>query len=775
MKTKCPYGELGLVLFSLFSCAAAAQTAPPPVAVGLTTPGNGVILTGTTLNPNTGRGYRHHWFSNGTQVCRLDPDVDTGGTTGPYAANSFTCITGPATKPGPLTFDARTNTLYVVDLGSKSQGIVRLHFLPASDNGHGLLDNVHQEVVAATCGLAGNLPTAAAVGPDGNLYVGFKKNGNIIRINSPQTEPVPCSNVNPIGTTSDAKRTAGLAWVLSDLYGADGAGPFFLASATDCAAGCKGIALNVGAINAPTTVIASPTTVYFGSTLNVAAYQVLPVPAFNPNLASGFQFLSGLTWDSNLGVLWVGDDLTNGVSAGTGEWFEPLSTVAQISAPGAPAGVTATAGDSSAVVSWVRSGDGQPITSFTVRATNVADGTFADTMNIPGTATSATITGLTNLVQYQFTVQAINSAGTSPFSSPSNIVTPEKPAPPEAPTGVSAVPGNASAGVTWTASVTHATPVTGYVVSAYAKSVLIKTVSVGNVTNALVTGLTNGTDYNFTVQAQSLQGASAESAPSPAVQPSAVNVDLQVTMTGPAAVPIGTTATYVTTVINNGPGTASQAIVSLSFPGAPVVGTITTSAGTCTTPGTGTASCNLGQMLPNATATITVSVTLNGATTTTATVQGLDPAGAVLPDTNPVNNTFSLSTPVAAPLATTDLQVTGSAKVGGPAVGTTDTYTWQIRNGKTAATGVVFTADFPTNLAFQRATSNLGTCTGPALNTAGGTVTCTVDTVGSTALIVTIDYSVKLPGTIVSTGHVSFNGTDTNPANDTFKVTVTAK
>jgi uncharacterized repeat protein (TIGR01451 family) len=249
-------------------------------------------------------------------------------------------------------------------------------------------------------------------------------------------------------------------------------------------------------------------------------------------------------------------------------------------------------------------------------------------------------------------------------------------------------------------------------------------------------------------------------------------------MTGPAAgaVPIHTTATYVITVKNAGPGTASQVVLSDSFPGAPVVGTISTTAGTCSTPGTGNATCNLGPMVAGASATITVSVTLNGATTTTASVQAFDPAGALLPDTNPIDNSVSLSTAVSAPLATTDLQVTGSAKVGGPGVGTPDTYNWQVRNGKSVtASGVVFTADLPTSLTFQRASSNFGTCTGPVPNTAGGTVTCTTDNLGTTAMIVTIDVNVITAGTIVSTGQVSFNGTDTNPANDTFKVTITAK
>jgi hypothetical protein len=39
--------------------------------------------------------------------------------------------------------------------------------------------------IATTAGLDGNQPTAAAIGPDGNVYVGFLKSGNVKRILNP--------------------------------------------------------------------------------------------------------------------------------------------------------------------------------------------------------------------------------------------------------------------------------------------------------------------------------------------------------------------------------------------------------------------------------------------------------------------------------------------------------------------------------------------------------------------------------------------------------------
>lgn len=89
--------------------------------------------------------------------------------------------------------------------------------------------------------------------------------------------------------------------------------------------------------------------------------------------------------------------------------------------PGAPTGVVATPGDARATVSWVAPGDdgNSPITGYTVAASPGGAIALAG-----GTATSATVTGLTNGVGYTFTVTATNAIGIGPASLPSNAVTP---------------------------------------------------------------------------------------------------------------------------------------------------------------------------------------------------------------------------------------------------------------------------------------------------------------------------------------------------------------
>jgi hypothetical protein len=125
-------------------------------------------------------------------------------------------------------------------------------------------------------------------------------------------------------------------------------------------------------------------------------------------------------------------------------------------APYAPTGVTASASNTAATVSWAAPPTGgSPITSYTVTP---YVGSVAQTATIVSGSppqTSVTVTGLTNGTAYTFAITASNAVGTGPPSAASISVTPSAVAPPAFVQKVSSV-GSAktSLAVTPTANVT---------------------------------------------------------------------------------------------------------------------------------------------------------------------------------------------------------------------------------------------------------------------------------------------------------------------------------
>lgn len=88
--------------------------------------------------------------------------------------------------------------------------------------------------------------------------------------------------------------------------------------------------------------------------------------------------------------------------------------------PAAPTGVTASAGNASAQVTWTAPSDGgSPITGYTV---TVSPG--GGVVMVGAGATTTAVSGLMNGQSYTFTVFASNAAGSGAASAPSNAVTP---------------------------------------------------------------------------------------------------------------------------------------------------------------------------------------------------------------------------------------------------------------------------------------------------------------------------------------------------------------
>ena len=195
-------------------------------------------------------------------------------------------------------------------------------------------------------------------------------------------------------------------------------------------------------------------------------------------------------------------------------------SVTPATVPGAPTGVAGVRGDGEIAVSWTApaSNGGSAITGYTVSASPQVGGV---TRTCTSVGTSCTVTGLTNGVSYTFTVVATNELGDSLASSASASATPATA--PGAPTSVSGVRGNGQVTVSWTAPASNGgSAVTGYTVSASPQVGGVTKTCTTATTSCIVTGLTNGVAYTFTVKATNALGDSVESTTSSSVTPATV-------------------------------------------------------------------------------------------------------------------------------------------------------------------------------------------------------------------------------------------------------------
>ncbi len=200
----------------------------------------------------------------------------------------------------------------------------------------------------------------------------------------------------------------------------------------------------------------------------------------------------------------------------TNYWVDPVYSQTLPSTPAAPTGVTATAGNGSATVSWTAPAG--PVTSYTV--TPYVGTTAGTPVTVTGSppATSTTVSGLTNGTTYTFKVSATNSLGTGPVSAPSNAVSPASvPGTPTAVKAATAGPGSVT--VSWTAP-GSSSAITAYTVTPFVGTTAGTPVTVSGsppATSTTVSGLTNGTTYTFKVSATSSVGTgSASGASNPA-------------------------------------------------------------------------------------------------------------------------------------------------------------------------------------------------------------------------------------------------------------------
>ncbi len=194
--------------------------------------------------------------------------------------------------------------------------------------------------------------------------------------------------------------------------------------------------------------------------------------------------------------------------AGTG----PASNVASSTprgAPGAPTSLAATIGNERVVLTWTEPTDdgGSAITDYIIQYSSDAGTTWRIFADDVSTDTNATVTNLTNGIQYQFRVNATNVAGTGPAS---NVVSSTPRGAPGAPTSLAATIGNERVVLTWTEPTDDGgSAITDYIIqysSDAGTTWRIFADDVSTDTNATVTNLTNGIQYQFRINATNVAG-----------------------------------------------------------------------------------------------------------------------------------------------------------------------------------------------------------------------------------------------------------------------------
>ena len=327
----------------LFASAAEAQIVstqragpglPPGQTIAPNTPG-GMVLMGSDIFIGDGaQGLRHlapvdqtnpDPVNSGILVFDTDQSHSVGGGT--------LCL--PFCQVGQLASDGVNvyATIYDHQKGGPATtfpGVWRLTpTLPVQPN-FGVWNEL--TLLAPNAGLAGNQPSAIALGPDGNLYVGFLKNGNIVRItnvNPSIFSTNQAQTVQSVGVSPNGRPVRSLAFVGPDLYigTTDGLARISNAVAASCTGGCNGVALADGFSGIGHVGLATDGINRLYMSINgrgVIRYSiqsqttsVVSTGGLNPTLQSSvpYTFVGGhsnLLLLDRLGNLWIGDDASDG-------------------------------------------------------------------------------------------------------------------------------------------------------------------------------------------------------------------------------------------------------------------------------------------------------------------------------------------------------------------------------------------------------------------------------------------------------------------------------
>jgi hypothetical protein len=548
-------------------------------AAAVTAPLGGIILKGTAISPATGQLVRHLWVDDATSgICRIDPDLDTPG---PYAINLQTCpfkINGASITGGPMSFDptprfldpanptVATNYLYFADEQRASEGIIRIGYLASGDSGQGFLNFASVFVMGGSttgfgggttgCSIPGNpgTPHSTVLDPLGNLWVGYKKSGTVVRFTQPGTASETgfgtCEQfIVPVATID--KKSDGLAFIGHDLWGADGTSPFFIKNAdTTCMVPPHGICVAptdiIGVLAAApvgAAAVAVMSDQYYpatnGNNVYIALQEAPAVPPAPPNPPDN--------------VAWLGN------------------------ASAADAAMTNTTLDVTFMGTFDPVGGSTPpptiLSGIAVDQTDPANIVAFSSDDFSGGGV------LAKGMWFQSCQGNAPAIAPGPGVTPLNCPTPITTAPPLAPLNVVGVASNNAVTVSWSPTQSFQ-PVMSYTVNTITAGPPVAPITVNPVagslfppTSVLISGLVNGTSYSFTVTASNTPappgGTSPPSVASASVTPPGVAVPAA--PTGATAIPGDTQASVTFTVSPPPQGAPITSYAVTSAPGGIVV------------------------------------------------------------------------------------------------------------------------------------------------------------------------------------------------------------
>ena len=194
---------------------------------------------------------------------------------------------------------------------------------------------------------------------------------------------------------------------------------------------------------------------------------------------------------------------------GAGAW-SPSGTL-EVGLPAQPAAPTLLSGHQQITVSWpAASGNGSAISDYDLRysSNGGANWTTLEMDAAANTARSYTIGSLTNDTTYQVQLRATNTHGDGLWSPSASV----KAGAPDAPAAPSLASGNAQLTATWAEPTTNGSAITGYGVEYSADGTTWSSANVAITVatrTAVITGLTNNTEYQVRVRATNARATGA--------------------------------------------------------------------------------------------------------------------------------------------------------------------------------------------------------------------------------------------------------------------------